>query len=223
MRIDAIAFDLDGTLIETNEAWYNGLNITLKQYGKQEGVTKEFFYENHVGVEQKKVISHHLNLSEQELERAVKTFNKIFLSSIDFVKLQDNVIEILDYVSETIEKKAIITNAYQKVADEILRNLKSRNLDIKGYFHTIVTRDSVEEGKPSPDMIFYACDKLGVKPENMIFVEDSISGVKAGKNAGCYVIAITNTTSEEKLRLAGADKIITDLVQLKDIMSVLSE
>ena len=223
MKIDAIAFDLDGTLIETNEAWHNGLNLTLKQYGKHEGVTKKFFYENHVGVEQKKVVSYHLNLSEQELERAVKKFNKIFLSSIDYVKLHDNVIEILKYVSATTEKRAIITNAYQEVTDEILKNLKSRDLDIKDYFNIIVTRDSVEEGKPNPDMIFYACDKLGVKPENMVFVEDSLSGVKAGKNAGCYVIAITNNTSEEKLRLAGADKIIANLVELKDIMSVLSD
>ena len=223
MKIDAIAFDLDGTLIETNEAWHNGLNLTLKQYGKHEGVTKKFFYENHVGVEQKKVVSYHLNLSEQELERAVKKFNKIFLSSIDYVKLHDNVIEILKYVSATTEKRAIITNAYQEVTDGILKNLKSRDLDIKDYFNIVVTRDSVEEGKPNPEMIFYACDKLGVKPENMVFVEDSLSGVKAGKNAGCYVIAITNNTSEEKLRLAGADKIITNLVELKDIISILSD
>ena len=223
MKIDAIAFDLDGTLIETNDAWHNGLNTTLNQYGKPEGVTKEFFYENHVGVEQKKVISYHLNLSENELERAVKTFSNIFISSIDFVKLQENVIEVLEYISETTEKRAIITNAYQKVAYEILNNLKSRNLDIKKYFKTIVTRDLDDEGKPNPEMIFYACDKLVVKPENMIFVEDSISGVKAGKNAGCYVIAITNTTSEEKLRIAGADKIITNLLELKAIISELSD
>jgi len=223
MKIDAIAFDLDGTLVETNEAWHSGLNMTLKQYGKHEGVTKKFFYENHVGVEQKKVLSYHLNLSEQELERAVKTFNRIFLSSIDFVKLQDNVIEILEFVSETTERRAIITNAYQKVTDAILKNLKSRNLDIREYFHIIVTRDSVEEGKPNPDMIFYACDKLGVKPENVIFIEDSLSGVKAGKNAGCYVIAYTSTTSEEKLRIAGADKIISNLIELKGIISELSD
>lgn len=40
MKIDAIAFDFDGTLIETNDVWHNGLNMTLKQYGKPEGVTK---------------------------------------------------------------------------------------------------------------------------------------------------------------------------------------
>jgi len=219
MKIDAIAFDLDGTLVETNDAWHNALDMTLKQLGKQEGVTKAFFYENHVGVDMKKVISSHLNLSEYELERAVKKFITNFLSSIDFVKINDNVLEVLEYVSETIGRRAIITNTYENVADGIFQNLKSRNLDIKKYFTTIVTRDLVEEGKPNPDIVFYACDKLGVKPENMIFVEDSVSGVKAGKSAGCYVIGIPSTTPVEKLRLAGVDSIITDLIELKKIIS----
>jgi len=139
------------------------------------------------------------------------------------VKLNDNVIEVLNYVSQRIEARAIITNAYQKVAYEILNNLKTRNLDIKEYFHTIVTRDSVKEGKPNPEMIYYACENLGVKPENMIFVEDSTSGVKAGKNAGCYVIAITTTTSREKLLSAGADEIITNLIELKELVTELSD
>lgn len=223
MKIDAVAFDLDGTLIETNDAWHNELDMTLKQLGKHEGVTKTFFYENHVGVDMKIVLSSHLNLSEYEIERAVKIFINNFLSSIDFVKINDHIIEILEYVFETTERMVIITNTYENVVDGIFNNLKSRNLDIKKYFTTIVTRDLVEEGKPNPDIIFYACDKLIVKPENMVFVEDSVSGVKAGKNAGCYVIGITNTTSEEKLRLAGADKIITNLLELKKIISELSD
>ena len=87
------------------------------------------------------------------------------------------------------------------------------------YFSYIVTRDVVSEGKPNPDIIFYACDKLGVTPSNMVFVEDSVSGVIAGKAAGCYVVALTSTTSAEKLRDAGADRVIFNLLELKQIIS----
>jgi beta-phosphoglucomutase-like phosphatase (HAD superfamily) len=215
--------DISFNRARANDAWHNALDMTLKQLGKQEGVTKAFFYENHVGVDMKKVISSHLKLSEYELERAVKTFINNFLSSIDYVTINDNVIDVLEYVSETTERMAINTNTYEKVVDGIFRNLKSRNLDIKKYFKTIVTRDLVEQGKPNPNIIFYACDKLDVTPENMVFVEDSVSGVQAGMNAGCYVVAIINTTAEEKLRSAGADKIITNLLELKNIISELSD
>ena len=70
MKIDAISFDLDGTLIETNDAWHQALDVTLKQLGKHDGVTKDYFYENHIGVDMKKVISSHILLTEPELEQA---------------------------------------------------------------------------------------------------------------------------------------------------------
>jgi beta-phosphoglucomutase-like phosphatase (HAD superfamily) len=80
----------------------------------------------------------------------------------------------------------------------------------------------VSEGKPNPDIVLYACKELGVKPVNMVFVEDSVSGVIAGKAAGCYVVALTSTTSEERLRNAGADMVISNLVELKHIISELN-
>ena len=223
MRVDAVAFDLDGTLIDSNDAWNDGLNKTLKLYGRDEDVTKEYFLENHVGVEQKQVITHHLDLSEEELERAVDRFNEIYISSIDHVKLQDNALDLLEYVSGRNWKKAIITNAYMDVTDAILDNLASRNMDIKRYFDTIVTRDTVKEGKPNPEIIYIACKRLGVRPENMIFIEDSTSGIIAGKNAGCHVIAVTSTTPREKLQTAGADKTVPNLTALKKVIAEITD
>jgi len=222
MKIDAVAFDLDGTLIETKDAWLSGLNKTLRLYGKTEEVSKKYFIENHVGVEQTQVLLHHLDLSESELEEAVDRFNEIFVSSIDHVRLQNNVLELLEYVSGFAEKTAIITNAYSRVVDEILDNLTSRSLDIRGYFDMVVTRDTVKEGKPNPEIIYITCERLGVQPENMVFVEDSTSGVIAGKRAGCYVIGYTSNISGEKLREFGADITVSDLLEIKGILSELA-
>lgn len=170
-----------------------------------------------------KVISSHIQLTEPELELARKRFINNFLASLDYVKIVDNVIEVLDFVSLQTSKSAIITNTYRDVVDGIVRNFKSRHFDLTKYFSCIVTRDLVSEGKPNPDIIFVACEKLGVEPTHMVYVEDSVSGVKAGKTAGCYVVALTSTTTEENLRQAGADKIITNLLNLKDILSELSD
>ena len=222
MKIDAISFDLDGTLIETNDAWHQALDKTLKQLGKPEGVTRQYFYENHVGVDMKKVILSHISLTEPELEKARLQFIDNFLSSIDYVQIVDNVEDVLDFVSSQTEKSAIITNTYRKVVDGVIENLRSRNLDLTKYFSCVVTRDVVSEGKPNPDIVLYACDKLGIKPSNMVFVEDSVSGVIAGKAAGCYVVALTSTTAGETLRTAGADMVISNLVELKQIISELN-
>jgi phosphoglycolate phosphatase-like HAD superfamily hydrolase len=125
MKIDAISFDLDGTLIETNDAWHQALDKTLKQLGKPEGVTRQYFYENHVGVDMKKVILSHISLTEPELEKARLQFIDNFLSSIDYVQIVDNVEDVLDFVSSQTEKSAIITNTYQKVVDGVIENLRS--------------------------------------------------------------------------------------------------
>ena len=77
----------------------------------------------------------------------------------------------------------------------------------------------VSEGKPNPDIIYYACKELGVIPTNMVFVEDSVSGVIAGKIAGCYVVALSSTTSKVRLSNAGADRVISNLLELKQIIS----
>ena len=119
MKVDAISFDLDGTLIETNDAWHQALDKTLKQLGKQEGVTKQYFYENHIGVDMKKVISSHIKLTEPELEQARLQFIDNFLSSIDYVQIVDNVVDVLDFVSSQTVKSAIITNTYRKVVDGV--------------------------------------------------------------------------------------------------------
>ena len=130
MKIDAISFDLDGTLIETNDAWHQALDKTLRQLGKQEGVTKQYFYENHIGVDMKKVISSHIQLTDPELEKARLQFIDNFLSSIDYVQIIENVMDVLDFVSSQTEKSAIITNTYRKVVDGVVENLKTRNLDL---------------------------------------------------------------------------------------------
>jgi HAD superfamily hydrolase (TIGR01509 family) len=133
------------------------------------------------------------------------------------VHIIDNVLEVLDFVQSQTRKSAIITNTYRKVVDGVVDNLKSRGLDLTKYFSCIVTRDVVDEGKPSPDLIFYACKKLGVEPFGMVFVEDSVSGVIAGKSAGCYVVALTSTTSGARAQ-AGADKVISNLLELKSLI-----
>ena len=58
------------------------------------------------------------------------------------------------------------------------------------YFDHIVTGDSVPNGKPAPDIFLSAADKLGLDPKNCLVVEDSPNGVRAGLAAGMYVVMV---------------------------------
>ena len=60
------------------------------------------------------------------------------------------------------------------------------------FFSVIQSGDDVNNGKPSPDIFYLTAEKLGVRPENCIVIEDSLNGVKAGHAAGMIVVAVPN-------------------------------
>lgn len=85
---------------------------------------------------------------------------------------------------------------------------------------TMVTADDVKNGKPNPEPYLQGKEKLGFNDANDVLVmEDAPAGVRAGKAAGCKVLALATTHKVEQLWEAGADWIVKDLssVRLKSI------
>ena len=59
----------------------------------------------------------------------------------------------------------------------------------------------VAEGKPSPDIYLYACEQVGVPPEECMAVEDSPNGVRSAYRAGCQVVMVPDQTlPDEELK-----------------------
>jgi len=72
-------------------------------------------------------------------------------------------------------------------------------------FHTTVSSEEVERGKPAPDVYLEAARRLGVEPGRCAAVEDSHAGIRSAKSAGMRVMAIPNASyppDEEALELA---------------------
>ena len=84
---------------------------------------------------------------------------------------------------------------------------------------------NVKHGKPAPDLFQNAATKMGFSPNQCIVVEDSIAGVTAGLAAGMYTIGFTGGSHcsvghGEKLRLAGAHKVIAHMKSLPPIVNI---
>ena len=80
--------------------------------------------------------------------------------------------------------------------------------------HLVVAED-VSVGKPAPECYLLGMARLGLRSgDNVLVVEDSASGVKAGKAAGCKVLAVVTTHSVDQLAAAGADWIVPDLTTI---------
>jgi len=76
-------------------------------------------------------------------------------------------------------------------------------------FNAIITGLDVENKKPAPDIYIKAAERIGLKPEECLVVEDAVSGIKAAKSAGCRCLAVT--TSFDRTLLYEADWIIENL------------
>lgn len=110
---------------------------------------------------------------------------------------------------------AIATSSRQDSVDKKRRNHE----DLFGAITTVVAGDdpALKNGKPAPDIYLEAALRLGVDPTECLVFEDAISGVKAGKAAGCVVVAVPDPRFEETSRAevfgSVADLVLDDLWQ----------
>lgn len=101
------------------------------------------------------------------------------------VEIKPGIHELLKYLKENNIKTSIATSS---PLDRALKHLSSVGLD--NAFDEITTGYMVEKGKPEPDIYLFAAEKLGLKPENCLVLEDSPSGILAGNRAGCAAVMI---------------------------------
>ncbi len=87
-----------------------------------------------------------------------------------------------------------------------------------GTFNAVVTGDDTSEGKPSPAPYLKAAEKLNVKPEACVVVENAPLGIQAAKRAGSYCIAICSTLTKEHLK--EADEVVDSFACLKDSQKI---
>jgi pseudouridine 5'-phosphatase len=82
---------------------------------------------------------------------------------------------------------AIATSGSREYAEHVLARV-----DLLERFHFILTADDVERGKPSPDIYLLAAERLGLAPQQMMVLEDSGNGCRAGVASGAFTIAVPN-------------------------------
>ncbi|MEY3055222.1 MAG: hypothetical protein RL550_1745, partial [Actinomycetota bacterium] len=92
--------------------------------------------------------------------------------------------ELLAQVRDSAIDTALVTMSWKRFADEVVRCLPTES------FTASVTGDEVSRGKPHPEPYLLAAERLGVRPDDCIAIEDSPTGVRSALAAGCSVIAV---------------------------------
>lgn len=173
----AILFDMDGVLVDSLDSWWKALNSALKKFKHQE-ITRDEFMKIYWGHDLK------TNLKQLQLNPEVAQFcNITYGDHLDFIKIYPDTKSTLNRLASY--KKAIITNTPADCAKSILKKF-----EIGQYFKEIITSDDVMKAKPDPEIVFKACERLGVNSKTVVLVGDTVSDVKAGRAAGCTVVGL---------------------------------
>jgi beta-phosphoglucomutase len=190
----AFIFDMDGVIIDSNPFH----KISLKQFCKKYGhdLSDEQLREKIYGRTNKDWLANVFGpLDEKKLreyaDEKEALFREIYKNDI---KPVDGLIDFLKKLGDQKIPTAIATSAPRANVDFTLSKTGTGK-----YFPVILDESFVSRGKPDPEIYLKTAAALKFAPENCIVFEDSLSGVKSGRNAGCKVVGITTTHTREEL------------------------
>ena len=212
----AFIFDMDGVLVDSNPFH----KIALKQFCEKYGysLTEKELREKIYGRTNKDwIVNIFGNIGEEKIQQYANEKETLYrqLYANDIVPLK-GILSFLDKLDENNIPRAIGTSAQRANVDFTLSKTK-----MDKYFEVILDDTYIVHSKPDPEIYIKAAAALRLTNANCIVIEDSLSGVQAGKAAGSKVIGITTTHTPKEL--GEADLIIDDFVNLdpKKLISAL--
>lgn len=191
-KILAVAFDMDGLLINTEDLYEDVGKILMSRRGKP---YREEVRQKMIGLpapEAFGVVIQAENLQEtwQDLQReADEIFDGILEEQL---KLMTGVEALLEKIEAKGLPKCVATSSTQSFAKKALKQV-----GLYDRFEFVLTAAEVGKGKPHPDIYQVAAKKLGVEVGQMLVLEDSENGTKAGVAATAYVVSVPNRHTQQ--------------------------
>jgi len=209
--IQAVIFDLDGTLIDSMWMWRQIDIDYLARHGHelpadlQDSIEGMSFSETAVYFKERFFLSDSLEVIKADWNRMAYDIY------VNEVPLKPGVLEFLQYLKRKGIKTGIATSNSRELLLAVLESL-----GITEYFDELHTSCEVTRGKPAPDIYLLVAKTLGVTPEHCLVFEDIIQGIHAGKAAGMRVCAVKDAFSvkQEEEKKASADWLIDSFSEL---------
>ncbi len=216
MRLEALIFDVDGTLAETEELHRQSFNLTFQQFKLDWHWDPELYAKLLQTTGGKERMIRYVE-DDRPQERAVlqqlpalhRTKTRCYLDLLakGALKLRPGVERLIDEAQERGVRLAIATTSTPLNVKALLRSTLGE--DAPNWF-AIAAGDVVDRKKPDPAVYFEALEALGVGPAHTVAFEDSANGLRAARRAGIAVVATPSLylASED---FSGAAAVVSNL------------
>jgi len=214
--IKAVIFDMDGVIIDSEPLWEKSTQIYFAKLGKKLPTGNSFGHfidVNFRGRRQKEVVA--------ILKKKFKikgNFDSIMADRMQILfevfdrelKLMPGILLLIKKLNKERIPMVVASSSPTKVINYALRRFK-----IRPYFKKVVAGIDAKRSKPAPDIFLLASKSFGkIKPEKILVIEDSYSGIIAAKRAGMKCLAICHPYADKKL-FKMADLVVTTFRSLK--------
>lgn len=203
----AFIFDMDGVLVDSNPFH----KTALKQFCEKHGYNlseKELREKIYGRTNKDWIVNIFGDIGEEKIQQYANEketlYRQLYANNIVPFK---GILSFLEKLDKNNIPRAIGTSAQRANVDFTLSKTK-----MDKYFDIILDDTCITHSKPHPEIYIKAAAALSLSNANCVVIEDSLSGVQAGKAAGSKVIGITTTHTPDEL--AEADLIIHDFADL---------
>jgi len=214
--IKAVIFDMDGVLVESENAHIEAEKQTLLKYGVKisaeelhtyTGTTARFMFtelikKNKLNTTFEKIF----NEKEEILFRLLK----------EEMRPTKGIIELLRKLKQERVKLAIASSSHRRLIEFVLEQL-----NIALFFASVISSEDVANSKPDPEIFLKSASKLGVNPADCVVIEDSKLGLEAARRARMKCVGYRNPSSGNQ-DLSRADVVIDDFSKLsiRELLSI---
>ena len=213
--VHAILFDFDYTLADSSQGVIDCIGHALRELGLPP-VSDEAACRT-IGLSLGDTL---LALAGPQPTRVSEAFSRLFVERADQVMAGKTV--LFPAVRETVARLqgwglalGIVSTKYHYRIRRILRRE-----GLLAPFSVIVGGEDVSRHKPDPESLRLAMTQLGVEPERVLYVGDSVTDARAAQRAGVpFVAVLSGTTSREAFRECGVDTVIGTLAELPEILA----
>ncbi|MCC5831551.1 MAG: HAD family phosphatase [Chlamydiales bacterium] len=190
----AFLFDNDGVLIDSSELHWQSWVLLMKEEPELEMNRKEFT--NGFGKRNDLILEElvpHIPKEKrtQWARRKEELFRQCARGKVELLAGIESFLKEVDRaaIPHIIASSTPTENLEMYISSTVLGN----------YFQHYLSAEEVAHGKPAPDIFIAAADRLGFAPSECVVFEDAPAGIRAGKAAGSFVVALETTHSKEEL------------------------
>ncbi|MHA1238973.1 MAG: HAD family hydrolase [Candidatus Odinarchaeia archaeon] len=202
-KIKGVVFDLDGTLVAF-KIEYMKAKKEVEEYLRSLGIPEHLFNKTPIFtglikildfLKKKGVTDNELSLIKQRVNEIASKYE---FDAANKTSLLPGVKEVLEYIKKRGLKIGLFTINQRKVVEYLLNKM-----NIKHYFDAVVTRDDVDEPKPSSKHLIAVLEKLNLKPEEVLVVGDHPIDFDAANKMGATTIGVETRMNGAELRRRG--------------------